>query len=141
MTDNPPKITTLQPVVLPDRRRITMQMVVDNLPASGAGGSCGVNFESTMTPAPNIQLFPDNTELTDATADVTYPDIELSIVDSSRREVASLLIIEHREPVTSLTLHLRSPQPQEQYTACARMTLNNETLEVVEVPFSLGQAE
>jgi hypothetical protein len=66
-----------------------------------------------------------------------FPDIELSIFNSDQQEVASLLIIEHKESFTALTLHLRSPQADGRYTARAKMTHDNKTLEIVEVPFTL----
>jgi hypothetical protein len=64
----------------------------------------------------------------------------MSILDSQRREVASLIIIEHREPRTALTLHLRAPDVQEQYTARAAIIFNQEILDVVEIPFTLHPA-
>jgi hypothetical protein len=143
MSDSAPQITTLKPVVLPDNHRVIMQMVVENLPESDTGSACAVNSNSPPYSPSNIQLFADTTDLTspDGSNKISYPDVELSIFDSKRREVASLLIIEHREPVTDLTLHLRSPKPEEQYTASAKITLDNEVIEVVEVPFTLNPVE
>ena len=67
----------------------------------------------------------------------SYPDVHLSVLDSQRREVASLIIIEHREPRTALTLHLRAPNPQERYIARAAIIFNQATLDVAEIPFTL----
>jgi hypothetical protein len=70
-----------------------------------------------------------------------YPNIELSILNSQRHEVAAVFIMEHKEKYTSLTLHLRSPDLNEQYIARAEMTYQDKTLDVVEVPFTLDQAQ
>jgi hypothetical protein len=126
MPDPTPKIITFQPVVLPDNHRVTLELEVSNLPGSMF----------------NIMFMPD---LADAPpgppADQpgSYPDVELSILDSRRRQVAALLIVEHREPRTALTLHLRAPNPQEQYIARVEMTLNNEAIDTVEASFTLHQ--
>ena len=138
MEENPPKIRSLKPVVLPDNRRVTMELVVDNLP-SVFSGSFGIDLYDTP-PMSKLSLSADkepNTDVSGNQHQSQYPDIELSIFDSNRQEVASLLIIEHKEPFTALTLHLRSPQVDDFYTARAKMTHNDETLEVVEVPFTL----
>jgi hypothetical protein len=68
-----------------------------------------------------------------------YPNVELSILNSRRQQVASLFIVEHKENHTDLTLHLPQPEPPEQYTARAEMTYNEETIDVLEVPFRLNQ--
>jgi hypothetical protein len=144
MEDNPPKIRSLKPVVLPDNRRVTMELVVDNLP-SVFSGSFGIDLYDTP-PASKLSFSAEKdtkieTNLPGDRHQSQYPDIELSIFNSDRQEVASLLIVEHKEPFTALTLHLRSPQANDHYTARAKMTHNNETLEVVEVPFTLEPAD
>ena len=123
-----PKITHFQPVVLKGSRRVTLQMTVENL----------------VTTNSNILLMPDFTDematlpaKPDPNAASPYPNIELSILNQKRQQVALLYIVEHKEPDTALTLHLRSPNPNEQYTARAEMTHNDETLDVVEVAFTL----
>jgi hypothetical protein len=63
------------------------------------------------------------------------------VLNSRRQPVASLFIIEHKERFTSLTLHLREPAVQEQYTARAEMSYKDEIIDVVETPFALHQAE
>lgn len=140
MKDNSPKITSLKPVVLPDNRRVIMELIVDNLPSIN-GEPFGIDFYETP-PTSKLPLSTDKVSEAEASSPSNrhqskYPDIELSIFDSNQQEVASLLIVEHKEPFTSLTLHLRSPQIDECYTARAEMTYNNETLEIVEVPFTL----
>ncbi len=135
MTQPQPKISSLNPVVLPDNRRIMMEMVVDNLPLPPGGETCAINFFDTppvTPPHPHLDFTAEA-----APAPSPYPDVHLSVLDSQRREVASLIIIEHREPHTALTLHLRVPNPQEQYTARAAIILNQTTLDVAEIPFTL----
>ncbi|RMF02659.1 MAG: hypothetical protein D6768_07710 [Chloroflexi bacterium] len=142
MTKNIPKITVLNPVVLPDNRRVMMEMVVENLPNAGAGSSCAVNFfdappVSPGTVQPDVPPAAGNGDA--ARTPSEYPDVELSILNGQRQEIASLLIVEHKEAVTSLTLHLRSvPNPADTYTARAHMTLNQQPIATVEVPFELN---
>jgi hypothetical protein len=120
-----PRITALQPLVLDDNHRVMMELVVEDLP----------------TP-PNVMLtlpdaVPSPPPKSDPDAPSPYPDIELSILDSRRQQVRSLLIIEHKERATNLTLHIPAPDPTEQYTARAAMTHQHQIVQVVEIPFRL----
>lgn len=130
MTNTLPKITSFNPIVLPDRRRVTLDMVVENLPTMFSNVAFTMP-ELGSTPPPKVE----------PGAPSPYPNIVLSILNSQRQEVASMLIVEHKEPHTALTLHLRVPNQNEQYTARAEMTYQNDTLDVVEVPFMLEQAD
>lgn len=131
-SDSKPKIASLQPVVLADKRRVTLEMVVENLPASTS------NIMFTMPDMADAP--PTQPPKPDPNAPSPYPDIELSILNSQRRQIASLFIVEHKEKQTSLTLHLSAPDSNEQYTARAEMIHEDETLDVVEVPFRLDPA-
>ena len=126
MTDTEPKIVLLNPVVLDDNRRVTLELVVEGLPPL----------------VPNV-MFADKPDKPDFNTPSPYPNIELSILNSQRQQVASLLIIEHKEKHTALTLHLRNPDPQTQYIARAEMVITapgeDKVLDVVEVPFTLRQ--
>lgn len=115
-----PKITTLRPIVLEDHRRVVLDMVVENLPTTTS------NVTLTM-PTGDIEDAPSS----------PYPNVVLSLLDSQGVEVATVLIVEHQEPHSQLTLHLRQPQLDETYTARAEMLWGDEVLEVVEVPFTL----
>jgi hypothetical protein len=53
--------------------------------------------------------------------------------------VTSLYIVEHKEKYTTLTLHLRQPDLNEDYIARAEMTHGDKTWQIVEVPFKLNQ--
>jgi hypothetical protein len=130
MADRKPTITILQPTVFPDNRRVQMEMVVENLP--------GDSFAAVNLFMPDISGGPPRP---DPNAPSPYPNVELTILDSQRREVASLFIVEHKERETALTMHLPAPDPNEQYTARAEMTYQNETLQVVEAPFRLNPVD
>jgi len=123
------KIASLQPIVLPDKRRVTLEMTVENLPAS---------FSNIMFMMPDIATAPTRPAKPDPDAPSPYPNIELSILNGRRQQVASLFIIEHSEKQTALTLHLSSPDPNEHYIARAEMTYNDETLDIIETPFTLN---
>jgi hypothetical protein len=127
-----PKITVFNPVVLPDKRRVTMEMVVDNLPT--VFSNIAFSMPDMLSTTPNEPPKPD------PNAPSPYPNIVLSISNSQHREVASLLIVEHKEPRTALTLHLRAPDPNERYVARAEMTYQDEQIDLVEVPFTLTEA-
>jgi hypothetical protein len=127
-----PKIASFNPVVLQDNRRVTLEMVVDNLPTV---------FSNVAFSMPDLsENGPAAPPKPDTSAPSPFPDVELSILNSGRQQIASLLIVEHKEQRTALTLHLRQPDLTEQYTARAEMTYQDKTLDVVEVPFRLNQA-
>lgn len=131
MTVQKPRITLLNPVVLKDNRRVILELVVEDLPVDFAN----IMFMPDVTTPP-----PTRPPKPDPDAPSPYPNVELSILNSHRRQVASLFIVEHKEKNIALTLHLRSPDLSEQYTARAEMTHNDEIIEVIEVPFTLNQA-
>jgi len=132
MIQNKPRIVSLQPIVLGDNRRVTMELVVENLPAVFA--NVAFTMPDMLDPAPAGPPKP--------AADVPspYPNLELSILNRHRQQVASLFIVEHKEEFTALTMHLRQPDLQEDYTARAEMTYQDEVLDVVETSFRLRQA-
>ena len=131
MTNKTLRITALRPVVLIDKRRVTLEMAVEGLPAGASNIMLMPDISGTPLPRP---VRPD------PGAASPYPNIELSILNSRRQQIASLMIVEHQEPHLALTLHLPSPDIQEQYIARAEMIYNEKSIDVVEVPFSLNQA-
>ncbi len=133
MTEKKPTIASLQAIVLADNRRVTLEMVVENLPTTFAN----VAFSMPDMLDPPVVRPPKPA----ADAPSPYPNIELSILNSRRQQVASLFIVEHKEKFTSLTLHLSSPDVEEQYTARAEMTYMAEVIDGVETPFTLHQTE
>jgi hypothetical protein len=68
-----------------------------------------------------------------------YPDVTLSILDQSGNEIATTYIVEHKESKLDFTLHLRQADPGATYAACAVMTMNDEVVQTVQVPFELGE--
>ena len=130
MSEKKIKIASLQPIVLADKRRVTLEMTVENLPTT---------FSNITFMMPDITTAPASPPKPDPDAPSPYPNIELSILNSRRQKIASLFIIEHSEKQSALTLHLPSPDPDEPYIARAEMTHNDETLDVVEIPFTLNQ--
>jgi hypothetical protein len=108
-------------------------MVVENLP----NASTNITFMmpdlagDRLPTAPNPGAAPTS----------PYPNIELSILNSQRQAVATTFIVEHKEEHTTLTLHLRVPDFQEHYIARAEMTYEDQTLQVVEIPFTLNQGD
>ena len=133
MTSKKPTIASLKPVVLADNRRVTLEMVVDNLPTIFA------NIAFTMPDM--LDSPPTRPPKPAADTPSPYPNVELSLLNSRRQQIASLFIVEHKEKFTSLTLHLTAPDVQEQYIARAEMTYQDEIIDVAETPFSLHQAE
>jgi hypothetical protein len=117
--------------VFGDNHRVMLEMVVEDLPTVFSNVAFSM---PDLSPSP-----PQKPPKTDPEAPSPFPNIELSILNGQRLQVASLFIVEHKERYTSLTLHLRSPDISEQYTARAEMTYLNETLDVTEVPFTLNQ--
>jgi hypothetical protein len=134
VTEKLPKITSLEPVVLPDKRRVRFDLVVDNLPTL---------FSNVAFTMPGLPANPPTNPARPAANNTPspYPNIELSILDSQRRQVATTFIVEHKEKHTSLTLHLRRPDLDEQYIARAEMTYQDKMIDVIEVPFTLEQAD
>lgn len=133
MSQNKPTIASLQPTVLADNRRVTLEMVVENLPTVFANVAFSM---PDMLDGPPVRP-----PKPDADAPSPYPNMELSILNSRREQVASLFIVEHKERVVSLTLHLREPEVQEPYTARAEMIYQDEIIDVLEIPFALHPTE
>ncbi len=150
-------IESLVPQPLPDLRRVTLNLRVVGLPPYGLGvASCVAGLSDVppadrsgqAQPAPDVDLFlgaPSPAGLPDAGGPAvnddrppsSYPDVTLSIFDQYGNEVAGTFIVEHKEPELDFTLHLRTFEPGATYTARAEMTLNDEIIQVVQVPFEL----
>lgn len=130
MINSQPRISALKPIVLEasgdDNRRVTFDLIVEGLPTAVSN----VMFEMPETPpTPNKP---------DPHAPSPYPNVELSILNSQRQQVANLFIIEHKEARTSLTLHLRAPDTQAQYIARAEITHQDQVIDIAEAPFNLN---
>ena len=131
MSEQKPRIVSLRPVVLKDNRRVTLELIVDNLPDTTAN----VNFfmpdmAPDRPPQPSPHADPDTPS--------PYPDVELSILNPDGQKAASLFIVEHKEKHSALTLHLPAPDLAGQYKARAEIIYQDEPLDIVETPFRLG---
>ncbi len=67
-----------------------------------------------------------------------YPNLDISIFSSRGEEVANMFVVEARDQVMALTLHLRRPEPAALYTARLTVLKGEETLDQCEVTFALG---
>lgn len=139
MTTNYPSIASLNPVVLSDQRRVMMELVVENLPTQLANVTLAIPTETTDSSTDDSASGP--TAIEQPASPSPYPNVELTIINSQGKTVAATFIVEHQEEFTNLTLHLREPNLQEQYIAKAEMTYQKDVLDVVEVPFTLAEAE
>lgn len=135
MAHNTPKIASLNPIVMPDNRRIMFELVVEGLP------NLFSNVDLMMPDlSPNRPASPPPKP--DADTPSPYPNIELTVLNAKKQQLATLFIVEHKEAHTSLTLHLRmAPDIEQDYTARAEMVYQGQTLDVIEIPFRLHQAE
>jgi hypothetical protein len=132
VTMTTPQLITLEPVVLTNNR-ISLNLVTKFPPQSNVAL---LNFEFDDTP-PQQKSTPAPLDLDEAIRTSPYPNVELRILDEEHHEVASLFIVEHRDPNLSLMLHLRQPQPGKQYLAQADLIYQQKLLQTLTVPFGL----
>jgi hypothetical protein len=132
MTAKKPRFASLKPIVLADNRRVTLELVVEDLPTTFA------NIAFTMPDTLDSASTRPPKPAADALS--PYPNVELSVLNGRRHQIASLFIVEHKEEFTALTLHLPAPDPQEHYSARAEMTYQDEIIDVAETSFTLNPA-
>jgi hypothetical protein len=70
-----------------------------------------------------------------------YPDLDISILSPEGEIVANMFVVEAREQVMTLTLHLRQPEPEALYTARLAVLREEETLNQLEITFNLRKGE
>jgi len=70
-----------------------------------------------------------------------YPDLDISILSPEGEIVANMFVVEARDPIMALTLHLRQPEPEALYTARLAVLREEETLDQHEVTFDLRMEE
>lgn len=151
---DPVRIESLTPQPFPDLRRVSLILRVSGLPAYGAGSNV-INFLDMPQPeeedqegkpagwpaTPDVDLLaeplPANEPPAGHRPPSSFPNLTLSILDQQGNEIASTYVVEHKEPELDFTLHLRTFEPGDTYIACAEMTMNNEVIQVVQVPFEL----
>jgi hypothetical protein len=68
----------------------------------------------------------------------TYPNLELTLLNPAGKPVATMFIIEAREPYQSLTLHLRQPpEAGEQYRLQIELSRDGDMLDKRQLDFEL----
>ena len=65
-----------------------------------------------------------------------YPDLDISILSPKGEIVANMFVVEAREQVMALTLHLRQPEPAALYTVRLKVLKGEETLDQREITFA-----
>lgn len=70
-----------------------------------------------------------------------HPDLDISVLSPQGEAVANLFVVEARDQVMALTLHLRQPEPAALYTARLVVLRGEETLDQHEVTFALRNEE
>ncbi len=158
-------IEALTPQPLPDLQRVSLILRMSGLPAYGHATDSnllqffdmplptrGAQAEkpSQSLPTSNSDLFPtvksprevptgDHPSPGKDRPASPYPDVTLSILDQHGNEIAATFIVEHKEPELEFTLHLRTYEPGATYIARAEMTMNDEIIQMVQVPFELTE--
>jgi len=66
-----------------------------------------------------------------------YPHLDISVLSPDGEVVANMFVVEARDPVMALTLHLRQPEPGALYTVRLAVLRGEETLDQREVTFTL----
>ncbi len=152
-----PQFVSVNPEVL-DERRVSVHIKTANLPELNRFGACFAapdqKFTSNISLNPDVSTpppLPGNTipappaaAAENTQADMTafeqskFPVVEVNLVDAEKNLVAHSMIIEHQEPDLSITLHIRSPQVGQTYTAFAELIYHQELVHVVSAPFVLA---
>ena len=72
---------------------------------------------------------------------VEHPNLDISILSPEGEVVANMFVVEARDQVMTLTLHLHQPEPEALYTARLAVLREEETLDQHEVTFNLRKGE
>jgi hypothetical protein len=70
-----------------------------------------------------------------------HPDLDISILSPEGEMIANMFVMEARDQVMALTLHLRQPEPEALYTARLTVLRREETLDQGETTFALRREE
>ncbi len=65
-----------------------------------------------------------------------HPNLDISILSPEGEVVANMFVVEARDQVMALTLHLRQPEPEALYTARLKVLKGEETLDQREITFA-----
>jgi hypothetical protein len=70
-----------------------------------------------------------------------HPNLDISILSPEGEVMANMFVVEARDQVMTLTLHLRQPEPEALYTARLAVLREEETLDQLEITFNLRKGE
>lgn len=70
-----------------------------------------------------------------------HPNLDISILSPQGEVIADMFVVEARDQVMALTLHLRQPEPGALYTARLAVLKGEETLDQREITFALPKEE
>ena len=70
-----------------------------------------------------------------------YPNLDISILSPEGEVIADMFVVEARDQVMALTLHLRQPEPATLYTIRLTVLRGEETLDQRETTFNLRKEE
>lgn len=146
------RIESFTPQPLWDGRRVTLILHVSGLPAYGPGAhflrftdvsnqEAGAEEAAQAPRKPNVNLFPQSPASEESGPSgqeqppSPYPNVTLAILDQHGSSMATTYIVEHKEPELDFTLHVPPMEPGSRYVARAEMVINDEIIQVVEVPF------
>ncbi|NIO67552.1 MAG: hypothetical protein GTN71_00430 [Anaerolineae bacterium] len=65
-----------------------------------------------------------------------HPNLDISILSPEGEVIANMFVVEARDQVMALTLHLRQPEPEALYTARLKVLKGEETLDQREITFA-----
>ena len=65
-----------------------------------------------------------------------HPNLNISILSPEGEVIANMFVVEARDQVMALTLHLRQPEPAALYTARLKVLKGEETLDQRETTFA-----
>ena len=91
-----------------------------------------------VIPLPDMKRVTAEIELSPFTE---HPNLDISILSPRGEVIADMFVVEAREQVMALTLHLRQPEPVALYTARLKVLREEETLDQREITFALRKEE
>jgi len=95
----------------------------------------GISITSLRAiPLPDMKRVTVEIELSPFTE---HPNLDISILSPEGEVIANMFVVEARDQVMALTLHLRQPEPEAPYTARLKVLREEETLDQREITFAL----
>lgn len=125
--NNLPTITTLTPLLVAGKNQVAMDMRVENLPDITPNVTLTVPNQDT-----SLEVPPLSSEFLSP-----YPNIILTIFNHHNEQLTSLFIVEHKEPHTTLTLHLPEKLPPGEYVGQAELLYAEKVIQTVTTLFHI----